>query len=253
MTSRTGQSLPMHYLYPIWQWLVYVPVIALATVVAAVLAILTALVLSPRKANLWIGVSWGRLITALAPVRVVVSGREHIDPDQSYVVVANHQSQFDIPVIYGHSGLDLRWVAKAELRRIPFIASGCRAIGHVFVDRSDPEQARTAINRAIERLEPGTGLMFFPEGTRSRSHRLLPFKKGAFRVAIDQQLPVLPVTILGSRDVLEPDSARIRPGRVEVIIHPPIAVHGMKTVDLGELRRRTHAIIEASFQQGTSA
>lgn len=253
MTSRTGRSWPMKYLYPIWQWLVYVPIIAMATVVAAVLAILTALLISPRKANLWIGVFWGRLITALAPVRVEVSGREHIEPGRSYVVVANHQSQFDIPVIYGHSGMDLRWVAKAELRRVPFIASGCRAIGHIFVDRSNPEQARRAINQAIDRLEPGTGLMFFPEGTRSRGNRLLPFKKGAFRVAIDQQLPVLPVTVVGSREVLEPDSARIRPGRVRIIIHQPVAVEGMTTVDLGELRRRVHAIIEASLENGTSS
>lgn len=253
MNSHTGRMLPNKFLYPIWQWLVYVPVVALATMIGGVLAIVVALLVSPRAANLWIAVPWGRLVSRLAPVRVEVSGSEHVDPDQSYVVVANHQSQFDIPVIYGYSGLDLRWVAKAELQKVPFMAAGCRAIGHVFINRSDPDQARAAINRAVARLASGTGLMFFPEGTRSRDGRLLEFKKGAFRVAIDQQLPVLPVTVVGTREVLEPGSARIRPGAVRIILGEPIAVAGMKPGDLGELRRRTRGIIEATLQREEAA
>lgn len=234
-------------LYPLWMWLICMPLAVLTTLVAATLAVPLALLVSPRLANLHVAVYWGKILTWLVPVRVEMEGLDQIDTNQSYVVVANHQSQLDIPVVYGYSGLDLRWVAKAEVGRIPFVAAGCRAIGHIFIDRSNPEQARAAINKAVERLKPGTGLMFFPEGTRSRSGDLLPFKKGAFRVAIDQQMPVLPVTVIGTRDILPSDSLRLRPGRVRVQLHEPISTEGMKTEDLGTLRRRVHGIIENSL------
>lgn len=237
-------SSPWLRLYPLWMWLVCVPLAVLTTLICALIAVPVALLVSPRLANLHVAALWGRILTRLVPVRVELEGYDQIDPEQSYVVVANHQSQFDIPVVYGFSGLDLRWVAKAEVGRIPFVAAGCRAIGHVFIDRSRPEQARLAINRAVERLKPGTGLMFFPEGTRSRTGELLPFKKGAFRVAIDQQMPVLPVTVSGTREILPADSLRLRPGRVTLRFHPPIATEGMGVGQLGELRRRVHGIID---------
>lgn len=246
-TSTRTRFRPLLALYPLWQWLVYVPMIALITLICAILAVILALLVSPRVANLYIAVPWGRMLTWLVPVRVDIEGREHVDPGQSYVVVANHQSQVDIPVIYGFSGLDLRWVAKSELSRIPFVAAGCRAIGHIFIDRANPDQARAAINRAVARLKPGTGLMFFPEGTRSRSGRLLPFKKGAFRVAIEQQLPILPVTLTRTREILTPDSVRIRPGRVRMIIHPPIDTAGWTGQDFGDLRRKTRSAIAGAL------
>jgi len=239
-------------LYPLYQWLVYVPLVVLATLIGALLAVPLALLVSPRLANLWVAVPWGRVLTWLVPVSVEVEGLDSIDPRQSYVVVANHQSQFDIPVIYGWIGLDLRWVAKAELSRIPFVAAGCRAIGHVFIDRSDPDQARTAINRAVGRLKPSTGLMFFAEGTRSRSGELLPFKKGAFRVALDQQLPILPVTVVDTREVLPAKSLRIRPGRVRMIVHPPVPTSGLSQRHSGELRRGVHATIASALPQGSA-
>ncbi|TVS12315.1 MAG: 1-acyl-sn-glycerol-3-phosphate acyltransferase [Wenzhouxiangella sp.] len=229
-------------LYPLWQWLVFVPIAVLVTVMGGLLAVPTALV-SPRAANLQIAVRWARILTRLTPARVEVEGLEHVDPDRSYVVVANHQSQFDIPLIYGYSRLDLRWVMKAELHRIPFVAAGCRAIGHIFIDRTDPSQARQAINAAVARLEPGTGILFFAEGTRSRSGNLLPFKKGAFRVAIDQQLDILPMTVIGTRDVLASGSLRLRPGTVRLRIHPPIHTRGCSLHDLDSLRRQTRSVI----------
>ncbi len=243
MAATLRRSSPLLVLYPLWQWLVLVPLVVVATVIGAAIAIPLALLVSPRLANRYVAVPWCHVLTLLAPVRVAVEGLEHIDPNQSYVVVANHQSQYDIPVIYGYCGLDLRWVMKAELRKVPFIASGCRAIGHIFVDRGDAEQARAAINAALGRLQPGTGILFFAEGTRSRSGRLLPFKKGAFRVAIDQQWPILPMTVTGTRDVMPADSIRIRPGRARLQIHPPVATEGLRLADLPRLRDRVHAVI----------
>ncbi|MCC5864357.1 MAG: 1-acyl-sn-glycerol-3-phosphate acyltransferase [Wenzhouxiangella sp.] len=225
------------------------PIAVLATLIGALLAVPLSVLASPRLANLYVAVPWGRVLTLFAPVRVQIEGDEGLDRSRSYVLVANHQSQFDIPVIYGHCGLDLRWVMKAELRKVPFIAQGCRAIGHIFVDRGDPDQARAAVNAAVARLKPGTGILFFPEGTRSRSGQLLSFKKGAFRVAIDQQLPVLPVTVIGTRDVMPADSLRISPGTVRLHIHPPIETRGMTTEDLKMLSDRVREQIARPLKE----
>lgn len=248
MSEALRFSAPVQWLYPLWQWLVFVPLAVIATVIAALVAIPVALFVSPRFANVELAVRWCRLLAFLAPVRVETEGLDHADPGRSFVVVANHQSQFDIPVIYGFCGLDLRWVMKAELGWIPFVAQACRAIGHILVNRRDPEQARQAINRAVARLQPGTGILFFAEGTRSRSGELLPFKKGAFRVAIDQQMPILPMTVVGSRDVMAADSIRIRPGRIRLRVHPPIETEGLESGDLDGLREQVRGVIDRGLR-----
>ncbi len=232
--------------YPLWQWLVFFPVAVVVTMVSGILAVPTSLI-SPRIANIQIAARWARILAGMTLVRVEIDGLEHIDPDRSYVVVANHQSQFDIPLIYGYCGLDLRWVMKAELRKLPFVSAGCRAIGHIFIDRSDPEQAREAINQAVARLRQGTGLLFFPEGTRSRSGHLLPFKKGAFRVAIDQQMDILPMTVIGTRDVLPADSLRVRPGTVRLKIHPSVSTQDCSVADLDHIRMQVTRTIAAAL------
>jgi len=209
-------------LYPLWQWLVLVPATAAWTVVSALAAIALSLTGRPGAANVQVAARWARLIAYITPMRVEVIGRENVDPRRSYVVVANHLSQYDIPLIYGFSGMDLRWVMKAELGRVPFIAQGCRAIGHIFIDRGNPDQARQTINDAVAALPEGTGVLFFAEGTRSRSGELMAFRKGAFRVAVDRGLAVLPMTVIGTRALLPPGSLRIRPGRARLVIGAPI-------------------------------
>lgn len=246
-SARAGAS--DHWLtalYPVWQWFVLIPIVALFTVVAAPIAIVMCAFGLKRRANLAIAVRWARLIARLTPMRVVIDGSEQVDPGVSYVVVANHVSQYDIPLIYGYSGLDLRWVMKAEIGRLPFIAQGCRALGHIFIDRSDPEQARSAINSAVADLPPGTGVLFFPEGTRSRDGRLKPFRKGAFRVAAARGLPILPMTVIGTREMLEPGSLRIRPGTARLVVHAPIHP-GSGAIDevVADLKSRTRAAIAA--------
>jgi len=225
----------------------------LCTVIGAFIAVPLALLVSPRLANLYVAVPWGRLLCVGAPIRVELQGTEHFDAGQAYVLVANHQSVFDIPVIYGYSRLDLRWVMKAELRKLPFVAQGCRAIGHIFIDRADPDQAREAINEAVSRLNEGTGILFFPEGTRSRDGRLLIFKKGAFRVAIDRQMPVLPVSVSGTREVMPPGSLRLRPGRGVLRFHPPISTEGMGSGDLRALSDRVRADIASGLDAARAA
>lgn len=244
-TPRIGAaSHPLSGLYPLWQWLVLIPAASLFTVFATPVAIVACALGYKRWANMAIAARWARLIAWLTPMRVIVEGAEHVDPGRSYVLVANHVSQYDIPLIYGFSGLDLRWVMKAEIGKLPFIAQGCRALGHIFIDRRNPEQARASINTAVAELPAGTGVLFFPEGTRSRDGRLMKFRKGAFRVAAHRGLPVLPVTVVGTRELLPPGSIRIRPGTVRLILHPPIQP-GSGPVDevVSELCERTRSTI----------
>lgn len=220
--SRDRPAPLWYWMYPLWQWLVLIPTAVLVTVIAAPIAIVVSLAGFPSFANLHVAPRWARIIAWLTPMPVELEGLEHVEPGRSYVVVANHLSQYDILLIYGYCGLDLRWVMKAEIGWIPFVAQGCRAIGHIFIDRGNPEQARAAINRAVGDLSDGAGVLFFAEGTRSRNGKLMPFRKGAFRVAADRGMAILPMTVVGTREILRPGSIRIRPGPARLIIGTPI-------------------------------
>ena len=205
---------------------------------------------SPRVASRYIAANWGRLICWMTPVWVTVEGAENADPGRTYVVACNHQSQYDIFLVYGWLKLDLKWVLKAELRKAPGVGIGCEKAGHIFVERGNPEQTRKSISDALERVGDGVGVLFFVEGTRSKDGKLRPFKKGAFRVATSQNLPVLPVTIIGTRDIQKPKSMMIFPGKVRMVIHPVIEVDGGEdAVDIRELMTKTRAAIASALPE----
>ena len=130
---------------------------------------------------------------------------------------------------------------------MPAIGIGCEKAGHIFVERRNPKQAAAAITAALKRLGDGIGILFFPEGTRSPDGRLLPFKKGAFRTAIDQQIPLLPVTLVGTRDVIPARTLRLFPGTVRMVIHPPIETAGMTVEQVDELLLRTRKVISSAM------
>ena len=232
--------------YQLWVWLVLAPFVAIWSLTCGFLAVLVAATVSQSFASRFIARPWARVCAWLTPIFVTVEGAENADPNQSYIIVCNHESQYDILLIYGWLNLDVRWVMKKELRKIPGIGIGCEKVGHIIVDRKDPEQARAAINDALQVLGNDIGILFFPEGTRSRDGRLLPFKKGAFRVAIEQQVPLLPMTVIGTRDVLSAKSMRLFPGRVKLVIHPPIDTSGMDLQSIRELMDQARAVIESA-------
>ena len=151
--------------------------------------------------------------------------------------------------VYAWLKLDLKWVIKQELRKIPGIGIGCEKVGHIFVDRKNPNRARQAIKEALVRLGSDIGILFFVEGTRSPDGKLLPFKKGAFRTAIEHQLPVLPVTLIGTRDILPPNSLIPFPGRVRMVIHPAIETDGMSPLQIKDLMHRAKKMISSALPQ----
>ncbi len=150
--------------------------------------------------------------------------QKNYTPGRPYVVVANHQSMVDIPAIHGFIRLHIKWVMKQELRKIPVFGIACHYLGCIFVDRSHHQSAIESIRQARKRMSPKASVLFFAEGTRSRDGQVQPFKKGAFVFARETGLPVLPVTIRHSREVLPPDSLDLRPGPVEIIVHRTVRV-----------------------------
>lgn len=232
-------------LYKIYAWLVFAPLFGLSTVFFGTATVILLFFLKPRQVGVLCGKSWARVNSFLTPMGVTVTGRENVDPRQSYVIVSNHQSQFDIFVLYGWLDIDFKWVMKQELRKVPAIGIACERLGHIYVDRSNREAALASINAAKQRIVDGTSVLFFPEGTRSRDKHMRPFKKGAFRMALDLQLPILPVTIQGTRDILPSDTLDLYPGRATMIIHPPIAIDSYDNTRLSELIDRTREVIAA--------
>lgn len=236
------------WLYQIYAFLVLAPLGLLATLLAGWLTVVVAMITSPRFASRHIAANWGKLICWITPVWVTVEGAENANPNKSYVVVCNHQSQYDIFLVYGYLKLDLKWVLKAELRKAPGVGIGCEKAGHIFVDRTNPEQSRKAVSDALEHVGDGVGVLFFPEGTRSVTGKLRPFKKGAFRVAISQKLPILPVTIIGTRDIQKPKSIFIFPGRIRMVIHPAIEVDGTEDAEaVRKLVTQTRDLISSAL------
>jgi len=208
----------------VYQWLVAVPVLFVLTILVA----LSTIALSPYLPNSRVSYLparfWARAICRLLFIRVRISGLEKLNPDQSYIFVLNHQSVFDIFVVYGWFPHIFKWMMKAELRKIPFVGKACESAGHIFIDRSSPLAARRSLQIAESQLKNGVSLVIFPEGTRTRSGQMNPFKRGAFRIATDLSLPIVPVTLRGSFDRLHGNTLHVNPGTIEAIVHAPVDV-----------------------------
>jgi|HubBroStandDraft_4_1064222.scaffolds.fasta_scaffold37641_2 1-acyl-sn-glycerol-3-phosphate acyltransferase len=167
--------------------------------------------------------AWSRAVVAKAGISLEVEGREWRVPGERYVVMSNHQSLYDVPVLFRVFGPDIRMVAKHELFEVPIFGGAMRAAGFIAIDRGDVRASLRTFGEARERLVDGTLVWIAPEGTRSLDGGVLPFKPGAFRLPIDAQVPILPVTLDGTRYVMPPGSLRSTGGAaVRVTIHPPV-------------------------------
>lgn len=203
-----------------WTLLVFFPLVVVSTFFWGVVAFTTATI--NQRAGFYAGVAWARCLCWATFVGVRVEGKQHARAGQSYVIMANHQGNYDILALYGWLGRQFRWVMKQELRKVPFLGPACAQIGHVFVDRRDPQRAIASLEAAKPRLAGGISVLFFPEGTRSPDGRLLPFKKGGFVMARQLGFPILPVTIVDSNRILPKGCLFPRPGRLRIRFHPPI-------------------------------
>jgi 1-acyl-sn-glycerol-3-phosphate acyltransferase len=235
--------------YQLYVWLIFFPLVLILTVVFSSLTIIFSMLVDSNFASRVFAVTWAKWLAWLTPISMTVLGAENASRGRSYVVVSNHQSMYDILVIYGWLELDLNWVMKQELRKMPAIGIGCEKAGHIFVDRKNPKRARQALEEALQRLGNGIGILFFAEGTRSMDGRLLPFKKGAFRTAIEQQLPLLPVTVVGTTDILPNRTLSLFPGRARLVIHPAIETGGMDLSQVDDLMMTSKKIIASALPE----
>ena len=237
-------------LFFLYSWLVFVPLMAATTLVCGVLCLMLVPFLPADRVARYTAVPWAKLCLLYSGVRVDIYGRHNLQPGQSYVVVANHLSQFDIFVLYGYLGMDFRWVMKHELRKLPIIGICCEKLGHIFINRSDKQAAIASLNEARARLSNGASVLFFPEGTRSRNGQLKPFKKGAFKMAQELQLPILPVTLTGTFEILPPGTIRLQPGhQATLTLHPPLPVSGHDDAELLKLMQLSQSAIAAPLLQ----
>jgi 1-acyl-sn-glycerol-3-phosphate acyltransferase len=175
---------------------------------------------------------WSRRLLKAAGVTVEVTGMDELPRDEPRIIVANHQSWFDVFAMAGFLPVGFRFVAKAELSKIPIFGPAWIACGHVSIDRNDRVKAVQSMDEAGERMKKeNLTIALFPEGTRSEDGRLKPFKKGAFVLAIQSGVPVVPVAVLGSYEVMPKGRWRIRPGRIELRVGEPIPVEGLDLAD----------------------
>jgi 1-acyl-sn-glycerol-3-phosphate acyltransferase len=219
---------PFHW----WRTVFYlIPAITVYTVVLGTLSIGSSLVQPSGRFAHWCARTWARLILATTGVEVQVSGLERLDPDQAYVFVANHQSIYDIPIVFWSLPYQVRIIAKASLGNFPFIGWHLRRTGHMLVDRRNPTRALNIFTRASTLMKQGLCLIVFPEGTRSRDGRVAPFKGGSFLLALRTGLPVVPLSVVGSRHVMLKGRLATYPGHVKLIVHEPIDTHGLTDAD----------------------
>ena len=227
-----------------YRWVWVAPILALSTAILASLIVVLCALGRPGLSSRIVGTFWARLNMAASLIRVSVNGAEHVQPGQSYIVVANHQSLIDIYLLFGAAPIDIIWVMKRELRRVPFLGLACDRMGYIYIDRGNTEAALRSIAAAKHRIKEGVSVVFFPEGTRSRDGSLGTFKRGAFHLATQLGLPVLPITIKGTRDLLPSDSTALRPGHADLTIHPPIEPAGHDARALANVvhRHMAHAL-----------
>lgn len=202
--------------------------ILLSTFVLGSLVIGRALVGADQEALHRIAQRWGRSILRVSGVEVRVVGQEHLASGRSFILMPNHQSHFDIPVLLGCLDTQFRWLAKAELFKIPIFGRAMHGCGYISIDRSNREAAFASIRQAAEAIRGRASVLIFPEGTRSQDGRLLPFKKGGFVLAVDSKVPILPIGIYGTGDILPKKHLLLAPRPVVLWIGAPIETTGYR-------------------------
>lgn len=208
--------------FGVYQWFVALPILIVITIIVSLLTILLSPIFPNTTLSYFPARLWGRMMCWLLFIRVDIKGMEHLKPGQSYVFVCNHQNVYDIFVVYGWMPLFFKWLMKVELRRLPFIGKACEAAGHIFINRKNPREAHKSLEIARKRLQNGVSLVVFPEGTRSVDGCIGKFKRGAFQIGAELQLPIVPMTLNGAYERLRKGSYLVEPGLIELIIHAPI-------------------------------
>lgn len=213
----------MLILYRIYQIFIMIPIIVVITIITALVTIIGSLLGLDRTMSYYPAMIWSRIFCMVTLVRVTVKGRENIDRHQSYVFTANHQGAYDIFTVYGYLGHNFKWMMKKSLEKIPFVGLACKCAGQIFVDNSSPSAIKSTMAAAEKQLARGMSVVVFPEGSRTLDGKLHAFKRGAYLLATEFDLPVVPLTIDGSYKVMRRKGPKLPHwGHITLTIHKPI-------------------------------
>ena len=237
-------------LYKLYQLFIALPLVLSVTALTAITIIIGC---SFGRASFWSyypPMVWGRLMCWLLLLPVKVEGRELLDKKQSYVFVANHQGSFDIFLVYGFLGRNFKWMMKKSLRKTPLIGKACESAGHIFVDKSGPKAIHRTYEQGRKVLQNGVSLTVFPEGARSFTGHMGKFRRGAFQLADELRLPVVPVTIDGSFDVLPRQKGInfVTWHRLRLVIHAPIMPEEARSEEQSARNEAVQHIMEQSYE-----
>jgi 1-acyl-sn-glycerol-3-phosphate acyltransferase len=239
-TTRTPPPHPtalLNYLHSF----VAIPLIYLYTLIMGSLSLLVSFFDTAGRRQHWCARVWARMICVTVGARVRVHGAEHVRQGESYVFLSTHQSYMDIPVMLGYLPAQLRIAAKKEVFTIPFLGWHMRRAGHISIDRRSSVNAIASLQRAATGIRGGICAFLYPEGTRSRDGSLQAFKKGGFKLAMQSGVPIIPVTIIGTRELLPRDSFIFRHGPVDMYLDAPLHTAHLTDEDLGPLMQTVRA------------
>ena len=237
----------MKFLWKLYLIFIAGPIFILITLLTAVITILMTAFGRNKFWGYWPAHIWSRMVCALVFVKIEVRGRKNINKDTSYIFVCNHQGAFDIWAIYGYLNHNFKWLMKKSLEKIAFVGFACKRSGHIFVDSNSLQSIRQTIEAARHQLKDGMSLVIFPEGTRSDTGKLGEFKRGAFLLAGEFRLPVVPLSIRGAYEIMPKDSYFPRPGKIVLTIHEPIEP-GEKGFNTKELLAQCHETISSDLE-----
>lgn len=239
----------MKYILRIYQWVIAYPILLVLTILTALVTMLLSLLGMGKWAGYYPPKLWSKCWCWLMFVRVEVRNRRNIDKRTSYVFVANHQGAYDIFSIYGYLNHNFRWMMKKSLEKVPFVGIACKSSGHIMVDRSSPQAIKNTMDEAKAKLKDGMSLVVFPEGSRSWNGQMSSFKRGAFKLALDFNLPVVPITIDGSFKVMPRTTYNVTPGKIILTIHEPI-MPSAEGHDLDTVLKESYEKIQSALTQG---
>ena len=232
-----------------YKWLVIYPALVISTFILGPMLILLSFIGVADQGSSILATRWARFNLRCCLIKANITGLEHVQPGQSYIIAANHQSLIDIYLVYGFSPVEFKWVMKKELGAVPILGAACKAMGHILIDRSNPQSAIDSINEAAKKIRNGMCIVFFPEGTRSDNENVMPFKKGAFRLAIELGIPILPMSLHNTGNLVPNGTLNWKPGQVSMQIHEPITTRLLTPDDVDDLNNQTRQQIINALTQ----
>lgn len=241
----------MKYLYRTYQLLIALPLIAIYTLITSLMVTVGCTLGNGHFWGYYPGKWWAQFIIRILLLPVKVEGRENLVKGQSYVFVANHQGAFDIFLIYGFLSRNFKWMMKRQLRQMPFVGKACESAHHIFVDKRGASKIRETYDRARQTLQGGMSLVVFPEGARSFTGHMGVFKRGAFMLADDIELPVVPLTINGSFDIMPRtrDMKWVVWHPLRLTIHKPIQPVGKGTDNIKYLEEESYKVVMGGLEE----